>query len=94
MTDCGLAYLRQLESESVHILREVAAEFRNPVMLYSVGKDFSVLVRLALKASHPGVIPFPLMHVDTGYKFPEMYEFRDRFCRQIGVRLIVERNET
>jgi sulfate adenylyltransferase subunit 2 len=90
--DYSLPLLRHLESESIHILREVAAEFRNPVLLYSVGKDSSVLVRLAQKAFHPGPIPFPLMHVDTGYKFPEMYEFRDGFCREIGVRLIVERN--
>jgi sulfate adenylyltransferase subunit 2 len=88
-----LSHLRHLESESIHILREVTAEFRNPVLLYSVGKDSSVLVRLAQKAFHPGPIPFPLLHVDTGYKFPEMYEFRDRFCQQVGARLIVERNE-
>ena len=69
------------------------AEFKNPVMLYSVGKDSSVMVRLAQKAFHPGKFPFPLMHVDTGYKFPEMYEFRDRFVKKIGARLIVERNE-
>lgn len=93
MTDYSLSYLYHLESESIHILREVAAEFRNPVMLYSAGKDSSVLVRLAQKAFHPGAVPFPLMHVDTGYKFPEMYEFRDRTCREIGVRLIVEWNE-
>jgi len=89
----SLSYLRQLESESIHIMREVAAEFKNPVMLYSVGKDSSVMVRLAQKAFHPGKLPFPLMHVDTGYKFPEMYEFRDRFVKQIGAKLIVERNE-
>jgi sulfate adenylyltransferase subunit 2 len=89
----SLSYLRHLESESIHILREVAAEFKNPVMLYSVGKDSSVLVRLALKAFHPGLPPFPLMHVDTGTKFPEMYAFRDRFCRELGLRLIIERNE-
>jgi sulfate adenylyltransferase subunit 2 len=88
-----LSHLRHLESEAIHILREVAAEFRNPVLLYSVGKDSGVLVRLAQKAFHPGPIPFPLLHVDTGYKFPEMYEFRDRFCGEVGVRLIVERNE-
>ncbi len=85
-------FLKQLESESIHIIREVVAEFKNPVMLYSVGKDSSVMVRLAQKAFYPGKIPFPLMHVDTGYKFPEMYEFRDTFVRQIGARLIVERN--
>jgi sulfate adenylyltransferase subunit 2 len=89
----SLSYLRQLESESIHIMREVAAEFKNPVMLYSVGKDSSVMVRIAQKAFHPGKIPFPLMHVDTGYKFPEMYAFRDEFCGSIDVTLIVERNE-
>ena len=93
MHSYSLSYLRQLESESMFIMREVAAEFKNPVMLYSVGKDSSVMVRLALKAFHPGGIPFPLMHVDTGFKFPEMYEFRDRFCKTIGATLLVERNE-
>jgi sulfate adenylyltransferase subunit 2 len=93
MTTYGLTHLQQLESESIHILREVVAEFQNPVMLYSVGKDSSVMVRLAQKAFHPGPIPFPLMHVDTGYKFPEMYTFRDEFCGQIGARLLVERDE-
>jgi sulfate adenylyltransferase subunit 2 len=71
----------------------VAAEFKNPVMLYSVGKDSGVMVRLAQKAFYPGKIPFPLMHIDTGYKFPEMIEFRDKFVKEIGCRLIVERNE-
>lgn len=93
MSSYSLPYLKQLESESIHILREVAAQFKNPVLLYSVGKDSSVLVRLAMKAFYPGKIPFPLMHVDTGYKFPEMYAFRDTFCKQIDVRLIIERNE-
>jgi sulfate adenylyltransferase subunit 2 len=93
MNSYSLSYLKQLESESIHILREVAAEFRNPVMLYSVGKDSSVMVRLAQKAFYPGHFPFPLMHVDTGFKFPEMYEFRDKFCREIRARLIVEKNE-
>ncbi|MBD3343627.1 MAG: sulfate adenylyltransferase subunit CysD [Chitinivibrionales bacterium] len=88
-----LVYLKQLESESIHIMREVVAEFKNPVMLYSVGKDSSVMLRLAQKAFYPGKIPFPLMHVDTGYKFPEMYEFRDNYCKEIGANLIVERNE-
>jgi len=74
-------------------MREVVAEFKNPVMLYSAGKDSSVMVRLAQKAFYPGTFPFPLMHVDTGYKFPEMYTFRDEFCREIGAELIVERNE-
>ncbi len=94
MTNYRLTYLQNLESEAIHIMREVAAEFKNPVMLYSVGKDSSVMVRLAQKAFYPGLFPFPLMHVDTGYKFPEMYAFRDEFCRRIGAKLIVERNET
>jgi sulfate adenylyltransferase subunit 2 len=81
-----------LEAESIHILREVAAEFQRPVMLYSIGKDSSVMVRLAQKAFHPGKIPFPLLHVDTTYKFREMIEFRDRFTAEIGARLIVHTN--
>lgn len=93
MNSYHLSYLEQLESESIHIIREVVAEFKNPVMLYSVGKDSSVMVRLAQKAFYPGKFPFPLMHIDTGYKFPEMYVFRDKFCKEIGARLIVERNE-
>ena len=88
-----LSHLKQLEAESIFIIREVVAEFKNPVMLYSVGKDSSVMVRLAQKAFAPGKIPFPLLHVDTGYKFPEMYEFRDKFIADIGAKLIVERNE-
>jgi sulfate adenylyltransferase subunit 2 len=88
-----LDHLRQLESESIHIIREVVAEFKNPVMLYSVGKDSSVMVHLARKAFFPAPLPFPFMHIDTGYKFPEMYEFRDQFCSSIGARLIVYRNE-
>jgi sulfate adenylyltransferase subunit 2 len=89
----SLTHLEQLEAESIHIMREVVAEFDRPVMLYSVGKDSSVMVRLAQKAFAPGRIPFPLLHVDTGYKFPEMYEFRDRFVREIGAELDVYRNE-
>ncbi|HNX97766.1 MAG TPA: sulfate adenylyltransferase subunit CysD [Candidatus Aminicenantes bacterium] len=89
----SVSYLRQLEAESIHIMREVAAEFERPVMLYSIGKDSSVMVRLAQKAFHPGRIPFPLLHVDTSYKFREMYEFRDRFTQEIGAKLIVSRNE-
>lgn len=88
-----LSHLEQLEAESVHIIREVAAQFERPVLLYSVGKDSSVLLRLAQKAFHPGRIPFPLMHIDTGYKFEEMYEFRDRYTKEIGADLIVHRNE-
>lgn len=93
MSSYNITHLKQLEQESVHVIREVVAEFKNPVMLYSVGKDSAVMVRLAQKAFHPGRFPFPLMHIDTGYKFPEMYEFRDKFVDDIGARLIVERNE-
>lgn len=89
----SLSVLRRLEAESLHVLREVAAEFERPVLMYSVGKDSSVLVRLAQKAFHPGKVPFPLLHVDTSYKFPEMIEFRDRFCREAGLDLVVHRNE-
>jgi sulfate adenylyltransferase subunit 2 len=88
-----LTHLRALEAESIHILREVAAEFQKPVMLYSIGKDSSVMVRLAQKAFHPGRIPFPLMHVDTTYKFQEMIEFRDRFTASIGATLISYTNQ-
>jgi sulfate adenylyltransferase subunit 2 len=87
-----LSHLRALEAESIHILREVVAEFERPVMLYSIGKDSSVMVRLAQKAFYPGKLPFPLLHVDTTYKFREMIEFRDRFTREIGARLIVHTN--
>ena len=86
--------LNILEAESIHILREVDAQCPKPVVLYSVGKDSSVLVHLIRKAFYPGPIPFPLLHVDTGYKFPEMYEFRDSFVNQIGAQLIVHRNES
>jgi sulfate adenylyltransferase subunit 2 len=86
-------HLRVLESESIHILREAAAEFARPVMLYSIGKDSSVMLRLAQKAFFPGKIPFPLLHVDTSYKFPEMIEFRDRYAREIGAELIVHKNQ-
>ena len=87
-----LTHLQALEAESIHILREVAAEFQRPVMLYSIGKDSSVMVRLAQKAFYPGPLPFPLLHIDTSYKFREMVEFRDRFCAEIGARLIVHTN--
>jgi sulfate adenylyltransferase subunit 2 len=88
-----LGHLRLLEAESIHIFREVAAEFQRPVMLYSIGKDSSVLLRLAQKAFHPGAIPFPLLHIDTTYKFREMIEFRDRYTREIGAKLIVHTNQ-
>jgi sulfate adenylyltransferase subunit 2 len=88
-----LGHLRLLEAESIHILREVAAEFQRPVMLYSIGKDSSVLLRLAQKAFHPGAIPFPLLHIDTTYKFREMIEFRDSYTREVGVKLIVYTNQ-
>ena len=88
-----LGYLRALEAESIHIFREVASEFQRPVMLYSIGKDSAVMLRLAQKAFHPGPMPFPLLHVDTGYKFREMIEFRDRYTAELGLRLIVHRNE-
>ena len=87
-----LTHLRVLEAESIFILREVAAEFQRPVMLYSIGKDSSVMVRLAQKAFYPGKIPFPLLHIDTTYKFREMIEFRDRFTSEIGAKLIVHIN--
>jgi sulfate adenylyltransferase subunit 2 len=87
-----LSHLQTLEAESIHILREVAAEFQRPVMLYSIGKDSSVLLRLAQKAFHPGVIPFPLLHIDTTYKFQEMIEFRDRYPKSIGAKLLVYTN--
>ena len=85
-------HLDLLEAESIHIIREVAAEFQNPVMLYSIGKDSSVMVRLAQKAFHPGKIPFPLLHIDTTYKFREMIRFRDEFTASIGAKLIVHTN--
>jgi len=88
-----LGHLRLLEAESIHILREVAAEFQRPVMLYSIGKDSSVLLRLAQKAFHPAPIPFPLLHIDTTYKFREMIEFRDAYTKRIGAKLIVYTNQ-
>ena len=85
-------HLDLLEAESIQIIREVAAEFQNPVMLYSIGKDSSVMVRLAQKAFYPGKIPFPLLHIDTTYKFREMITFRDEFTASIGAKLIVHTN--
>ncbi|VFP86487.1 sulfate adenylyltransferase subunit CysD [Candidatus Erwinia haradaeae] len=87
-----LTYLRQLEAESIYIIREVVAEFANPVMLYSIGKDSSVMLHLARKAFYPGTISFPLLHVDTGWKFHEMYEFRDHTVKELGLELLVYRN--
>ncbi len=88
----ALTHLQQLEAESIKIMREVAAEFENPVMLYSIGKDSSVLLHLARKAFYPGKIPFPLLHVDTNWKFKEMIEFRDRLAKEYGFDLIVHKN--
>jgi sulfate adenylyltransferase subunit 2 len=87
-----LNHLEALEAESIYILREAFAEFSRPVMLYSIGKDSSVMVRLAQKAFYPGKIPFPLLHIDTSYKFPEMIEFRDCYAKEIGADLIVHQN--
>ena len=88
-----LTHLQLLEAESIHILREVASEFERPVMLYSIGKDSSVMLRLAQKAFYPAPIPFPLLHVDTGFKFREMIEFRDTMAASVGAELLVWRNE-
>jgi len=87
-----LNHLQALEAESIYILREAAAEFERPVMLYSIGKDSSVMLRLAKKAFYPGKIHFPLLHIDTSYKFPEMIEFRDRYTKELGAQLIVHQN--
>jgi len=92
MNEEKLTHLKALEAESIHIMREVAAEFDNPVMLYSVGKDSSVLLHLARKAFYPGKIPFPLMHVDTNWKFKEMIQFRDQMAEKHGFDLIVHKN--
>ena len=89
----GLSHLRELEAESIHILREVAAEAANPVMLYSIGKDSAVMLHLALKAFYPSKPPFPLLHIDTTWKFREMIEFRDRRAADVGMELIVHVNE-
>lgn len=92
MHDDYLTHLQRLEAESIHIMREVAAETENPVMLYSIGKDSSVMLHLAMKAFHPATPPFPLLHVDTRWKFQEMYAFRDRMARDLGLDLIVHIN--
>ena len=93
MAEYNLTHLKQLEAESIYIIREVAAEFDKPVMLYSIGKDSSCMVRLAQKAFAPGPVPFPLLHVDTTYKFREMTEFRDNFCKEQGLELLVHTNQ-
>jgi len=86
-------HLKALENEAIHIFREVAAEFENPVMLYSIGKDSSVLLHLARKAFHPGRVPFPLLHVDTTWKFKEMIEFRDQIAEKYELDLVVHTNK-
>lgn len=87
-----LTHLKQLEAESIHIIREVAAEFQNPVMLYSIGKDSAVMLHLARKAFYPGRLPFPVLHVDTGWKFREMYSFRERMVEEMDLDLLVHQN--
>ncbi|OGT30484.1 MAG: sulfate adenylyltransferase small subunit [Gammaproteobacteria bacterium RBG_16_51_14] len=94
MTAYNLTHLKQLEAETIHIIREVAAEFEKPVMLYSIGKDSAVMLHLAMKAFYPGKPPFPLMHVDTTWKFREMIKFRDQRVRDLGLELIVYINQT
>ena len=93
MSDYKLSHLQELEAESIHIIREVAAEFENPVMLYSIGKDSSVMVRLAEKAFSPGKVPFPLMHIDSKWKFKEMIQFRDETAKKLGINMIEYINE-
>jgi sulfate adenylyltransferase subunit 2 len=93
MQDHKLTHLKKLEAESIHIIREVAAEFDRPVMLYSIGKDSAVMLHLAMKAFHPGKPPFPLLHVDTTWKFREMIAFRDRMAHDLGLDLIVHINQ-
>jgi sulfate adenylyltransferase subunit 2 len=89
----SISHLRELEARSIHVIREVAAELARPVLLYSIGKDSQVLLHLARKAFHPAPLPFPLLHVDTTWKFRAMYEFRDRFVAEHGLRLIVHKNQ-
>lgn len=93
MNDYKLTHLKQLEAESIHIIREVAAEFDKPVMLYSVGKDSAVMLHLTMKAFYPGKPPFPMMHVDTTWKFKEMIEFRDKLIKDLGLDIIVHINQ-
>jgi len=92
-TEERLTHLKQLEAESIHIIREVAAEFENPVMLYSIGKDSAVMLHLAMKAFYPAKLPFPLLHVDTGWKFRAMIKFRDEMAKKLGLDLIVHQNK-
>ncbi len=92
MSNARLSHLRQLEAESIHIFREVVSEFENPVMLYSIGKDSSVLLHLARKAFYPSPIPFPMLHVDTTWKFKEMIEFREKIVKEYGLNLLVHIN--
>lgn len=93
MSDYKLTHLKQLEAESIHIIREVAAEFEKPVMLYSIGKDSAVMLHLTMKAFYPARPPFPMMHVDTTWKFKEMIEFRDKMVKELGLDLIVHINQ-
>jgi len=92
MSPLDLTHLQRLEAESIHIIREVVAEAEKPVMLYSMGKDSSVMLRLAMKAFHPAKPPFPLLHIDTTWKFRDMYQFRDRTVKELGIDLIVHVN--
>jgi sulfate adenylyltransferase subunit 2 len=92
LTERRMTHLRQLEAESIHIMREVVAEFDNPVMLYSIGKDSSVMLHLARKAFHPGTLPFPLLHVDTTWKFRDMITFRDRTAEELGLTILTWTN--
>ena len=93
MPSPNLSHLDQLEAELIHIIREVAAECTKPVMLYSIGKDSAVMLHLARKAFHPGRLPFPLLHVDTTWKFRDMIAFRDRTARELGLDLLVHVNQ-
>ena len=93
MSEYSLSQLRQLEAESIHIFRDAVGQFERPILLYSIGKDSSVLVRLAQKAFYPGRLPFKLLHIDSTWKFREMIEFRDRFCSEQGLELLVHHNQ-
>ncbi len=93
MSQYNLTHLKELEAESIHIIREVVAEFDNPVMLYSIGKDSAVMLQLALKAFEPGKLPFPLLHVDTTWKFRDMIKFRDSLAKELGLELLVHTNQ-